>query len=98
MNCLMSTLFKLAGIPQRRNNAVTRTETNLLPGENIPGSLSDRLSEVTFPLAGKLAQALCVPASSSLEVLPWGGRMAEGAGRSGRGGGQSALVERLRDS
>ena len=45
MNCLMSTSFKLLGMPQRRNNVVTRTKGSVLPGENRRGLSSDWLSE-----------------------------------------------------
>src|SRR5208283_6036723 len=44
MNCLMSTSFKLLGMPQRRNNVVTRAKGSVLPGENSRGLPSDCFS------------------------------------------------------
>src|SRR5580700_1954347 len=44
MNCLISTSFKLLGMPHSRNNVVTRTKGSVLPGENSRGLPTDCFS------------------------------------------------------
>jgi hypothetical protein len=38
MNCLIKTSFKLLGMPQSKNSAVTKMKGKVLPGENSGGA------------------------------------------------------------